>query len=413
MRIEVPYGKDGKQPLEVPDENLTGIVRPNEVETGDEYDAIREGLEHPYGAVPLREFLAGGQDVVFIVNDGARPTPTARVLHVLEERLRLDDFTFLIATGAHRAPTEEEYEHIFGERVHRLRPRVHPHDSRRDHMVLLGETRNGTEMWMNELAVRADRLVIITSVEPHYFAGYTGGRKSFLPGVAAYKTIEQNHRLAMRPEAQALRLEGNPVHEDMMDAIARLGGKPIFAIQMVLDRHQRIYKVAAGDLHRSFRKAVQWANQVFCVDVKEKADVVVSVASYPMDVDLYQSQKAIENAKWALKPGGTIILVSKCRAGIGDEAFYNQLSSSKDPDQVLRNLDVEYRLGHHKAAKMAELAKNARIHAVTSLEDKTLSDINISPYQTVQDAMDEALCRRPGARVMVIFEGSVVVPRVV
>jgi len=256
-------------------------------------------------------------------------------------------------------------------------------------------------------------LVIITSVEPHYFAGYTGGRKSFLPGVAAFKTIEQNHRLAMTPEAQALRLDGNPVHEDMMDAIKELRDMPIFAIQVVLDRHQQIYKVAAGDLNRSFHKAVEWANQVFCVDIHEKADVVISVASYPMDVDLYQSQKAIENGKWALKPGGSIILVSKCRSGVGDEAFYDQLSRSKDPDQVLRNLGVEYKLGHHKAAKMAELAKCAEIHAVTSLEDKTLHNINIVPFPTVQEALDAVLRRRPTAKVMIIFEGSVVVPRLV
>jgi nickel-dependent lactate racemase len=413
MNIEVPYGKEGKQFLEIPDENLLGVIRPNEVSSEGGAEAIREALDHPYGAQRLQEFLEGANDVVIIVNDGTRPTPTSQVLKVLGESVKLDQHRFLVATGAHRAPTDEEYEQIFGEAVHLLRARVHAHDARKDRMALLGNTRNGTEMWMNELAVNADRLIIITSVEPHYFAGYTGGRKSFLPGVAAYHTIEQNHRLAMRPEAQALKMDGNPVHEDMMDAITGLHHKPIFAIQVVLDRHQQIYKVAAGDLHRSFHKAVEWANQVFCVDIHEKADVVISIATYPMDIDLYQSQKAIENGKWALKPGGSIILVSKCRSGIGDEAFYDQLSRSKDPDQVLRNLEVEYRLGHHKAAKMAELAKCAEIHAVTSLEDKTLQDINIVPFQTVQEALDAVLRRRPTAKVMVIFEGSVVVPRLV
>jgi len=413
MRIEVPYGKNGLQPLDVPDGNLSGVIRPNEVMSTGGPEAIRLGLEHPFGARTLKEFLEGAEDVVFIVNDGTRPTPTSQVLKVLEESIRMERHRFLVATGAHRAPTEEEYVQIFGEAIHRLRNKIHVHDARHDHMVLLGTTRNGTEMWLNELAVKADRLVIITSVEPHYFAGYTGGRKSFLPGVAAYKTIEQNHRLAMRPEAQALRLDGNPVHEDMVDAINELHGKPIFAIQVVLDRHQQIYRVAAGDLQRSFHKAVEWANQVFCVDIHEKADVVISIASYPMDIDLYQSQKAIENGKRGLKPGGSIILVSKCRAGIGDEAFYEQLSRSKDPDQVLKNLEVEYKLGHHKAAKMAELAKCAEINAVTSLEDKTLHDINIVPYRTVQEALDTVLRRRPHAKVMVIYDGSVVVPRLV
>ena len=180
-------------------------------------------------------------------------------------------------------------------------------------MVLLGSSKNGTEMAVNEIAVNADRLVIITSVEPHYFAGYTGGRKSFLPGVASYQTIEQNHKLAMRSEAQAIALDGNPVHEDMMDALKVVKERRIFSIQVVLDRHQHVYKVAAGDLHASFEQAVRWANEVFSVKIKQKADVVVSIAQYPMDVDLYQSQKALDNGKWALKEGGTIILVSKCR----------------------------------------------------------------------------------------------------
>src|SRR5699024_3009148 len=121
----------------------------------------------------------------------------------------------------------------------------------------------------------------------------------------------------MKREAQALVLDGNPVHEDMMDALNVVKGKQIFAIQIVLDRHQQIYKVEAGDLHASFAAAVEHANEVFSVKIKEKADIVVSVAPYPMDVDLYQSQKALDNGKWALKEGGIIIMVSKCREGVG------------------------------------------------------------------------------------------------
>ena len=132
---------------------------------------------------------------MFIVNDGTRPTPTAAILRVLSKKIDLSSVRFLIATGIHRAPTEEEYRMIFGELYESLNDRIHPHDSRRDKMVFLGRSKNGTEMAVNEIAVNADRLVIITSVEPHYFAGYTGGRKSFLPGVASYKTIEQNHKL--------------------------------------------------------------------------------------------------------------------------------------------------------------------------------------------------------------------------
>ena len=413
MRIEIPYGKDGHQALIVPDANCMGVLRPNELPHFDEKEVLERALQNPISAERIEDFLKGGKDIVFIVNDGTRPTPTAAILRALSNRIDLERVRFLIATGMHRAPTEDEYRMIFGELYDSFKHRIHSHDSRRDRMVLLGRSKNGTEMAVNEMAVKADRLVIITSVEPHYFAGYTGGRKSFLPGVASYHTIEQNHRLAMRSDAQAIALEGNPVHEDMMDALQVVKGKKIFSIQAVLDRHQHLYRVAAGDLQRSFEQAVIWANDVFSVEIGQKADVVVSIAQYPMDVDLYQSQKALDNGKWALKEGGTIILVAKCRTGVGDEVFCQQLSLSRDPFQILKNLAREYKLGYHKAAKVAEIMTWARIFAVTDLDPVLIGRINMTPFMDVQSAVDRAIDDRPGATVLVIMDGSVLVPRLV
>ncbi len=415
MRLEIPYGKDEAQTLLVPERNFVAALLPNDVHSGFEHevDAIQQGIDAPIESEHLEQFLEGAENVVVIVNDGTRPTPTARVLDVLQTKMRLDSVRYLIATGAHRAPTEEELHNIFGEHLNKLRGKVHSHDSRKDKMVLLGRSKNGTDMWVNDIAVQADRLIIITSVEPHYFAGYTGGRKSFLPGVASYQTIEQNHRMAMRPEARVLALQGNPVHEDMMDALKVIRDKRIFSIQVVLDRHQRVFRVASGDLNSSFKLATEWANEVYCVKIPSRADIVISVAQYPMDVDLYQSQKLLDNAKLALKPGGTMIFVSKCREGIGDEVFYKQLARSKDPDQVLRNLAAEYELGYHKAAKIAEVQRWAKVFGVTSLANESLERINIRPFDHVQKALDAALGDKPDASVLVIFEGSVLVPRVV
>ncbi len=412
MRLTIPYGKDEKQFLHLPEENFAGTIYPNDVQTGDERMEIRKALENPVAGPALEKFLEGGKDIVFIVNDGTRPTPTCKVLDALAERMDLTKARYLVATGDHRAPTEEEYRFIFGKQYDKLKPHIHSHDSRKDNFVFLGTSKNGTEMHVNEMAVKADRLVIITSVEPHYFAGYTGGRKSFLPGVASRRTIEQNHKLAMRQEAQALVLDGNPVHEDMMDALKVVKDKPIFAIQIVLDRHQNIYKIETGDLHASFAEAVKWANEVFSVKIKEKADIVVSIAPYPMDVDLYQSQKALDNGKWALKEGGTIIMVSKCRQGVGHDTFLQQLSLSEDPRQVLENLAKEYKLGYHKAAKVAEIAVWANVWAVTDLDPELLKKANIRPFATVQEAVDAALARNKDAKVLVSMDGSITVPRV-
>jgi nickel-dependent lactate racemase len=412
MRLAIPYGKEQYQDLVVPDANFAGCLLPNDVGQSDEDRAIREALDNPIDGVGLERFMAGSQNAVFIVNDATRPTPTSRVLDFLAERVRLQNHRFLIATGSHRAPSNAELEFIFGERVHLLRPNIHAHDAKKDKMELLGKTKRGTEIWINAIAADAERIVIITSVEPHYFAGYTGGRKSIMPGVAAYSTIEQNHRWAMGSDATTQVLGGNPVHEDMVDAIKLLQGKPIFSIQLVLDRHMRVHRAAAGDLNACFDRAVSWADEVFSVPIKKKADVVVTVARYPLDIDLYQSQKAIDNAKWALNDGGTIILVSPCRTGIGEPAFHRQLAASADPERVLRNLEAEYHLGDHKAAKVALIMRNALVWGVTALPPDDLMAINIQPFGSVQAAVDAALERRPDAQVLVMLDGGMIVPKV-
>lgn len=413
MNIDIKYGKDGIQKIDVPEENLIGVFCPKDVECGIPEDVINASIDDPVGYDSLDQFLEGGKDIVFIVNDGTRPTPTAKVLDALSKRMDLRKARYMVATGNHRDMTAEEYDFVFGKHLGDLKDRIICHDAKNSSCVFLGDSKNGTPMEVNEIAVNADRLVIITSVEPHYFAGYTGGRKSFLPGVASYRTIEANHRMAMRAEAQALALEGNPVHEDMMDALEKVKGKRIFSIQIVMDRHQNVYRVASGELNECFKMAVSWAEDVFCVPIPQKADLVISVAPYPMDVDLYQSQKALDNGKWALKEGGRIVMVSKCREGIGHATFLQQLSSSKDPKVVLENLNKEYKLGYHKAAKMAEIAVWADIWTVTDLDPAIIRKANMTPFPTVAAALERALKDNPNAKVIIMMDGSVTIPKVI
>lgn len=413
LQLKVKYGKDGCQAIKIPEQNYIGTFYPMDVECGPADKTISDSIDNPLGYESLSKFLEGGKDIVFIVNDATRPTPTAKVLDALSKRMDLESARYIIATGAHRDMTPEEYDFVFGSHYEEVKDRIVVHDAKKSECVNLGTSKNGTPMEVNSVAVNADRLVIITSVEPHYFAGYTGGRKSFLPGVASYRTIEANHKLAMRMEAQSLALDGNPVHEDMMDALKAVKGKQIFSIQMVLDRHQNIHRAFSGELNQAFQAAVEVANKVFLVPVPEKADLVISVAPYPMDVDLYQSQKALDNGKWALKDGGKILMVSKCREGIGSETFLKQLSLSKDPNVILENLRMEYKLGYHKAAKMAEISLWGEMWAVTDLDPDLLREANITPFGSVAEALDKLLKEKPDARVMVLAEGSVTIPKVV
>ncbi len=413
MRIEVPYGKRTVE-IRVDDGRVLGVVHPNQVSTGDPEQTIARALAKPLGSPTFQEFLSGDGDVLFIVNDGTRPTPTAQVLGMLAPMLEGVAVRFIVATGVHRAPTREEYDFIFGPLYERWADRIFAHDARRDEdMVYLGSSKNGTEMWVNRLGVEASRIVVIGSVEPHYFGGYTGGRKAFLPGIASYRTIEQNHRHAVRPEPRALLLEGNPVHEDMIDALRTVKDKRIFSIQTVLDAERRIYAATAGDIHESFYAAIEAANEVFCVSVPEKADVVVSVAPFPMDVDLYQSQKALDNGKLALKDGGILIMVSQCRTGLGERSFFELLSSSETPQAALDRIAAGYKLGWHKAAKMAEIALWAHMWAMTDLPEGEVSAAFMRPVKDLQAAVDEALDEKgPEARVLFLMDGCITVPMI-
>jgi citrate synthase len=414
-KIDVPYGS-GTTPIVIDESHLAGIVRPNDVDTSDETETLTRALAAPLGPASLEEFLAGDGDVAVIVNDAARPTPTAKVLELIGPQLdKVRKLRFVIATGSHRAPTPEEFRRMFGDLLEKYQDRIVTHDARRaDDMDYFGVSPRGTDVYVNRSVTDAAKILIIGSVEPHYFAGYTGGRKSLVPGVAGYRTIEQNHAHAMSPESRLAVLDGNPVHEDMVDAVRCLGERNIFSIMTVLDGQHRIYAATAGDIDDSFRAAVDKANDVYSVTIEGQADIVVAVARYPLDADLYQSHKAIETGKLALKDGGILILVAECRSGVGMDGFVRLLSSAQTPEEVKATLGGGYRLGNHKAAKLAELAMRAEMWAVSEADPNTLRNVFITPWPGLQEAVDAAITRQgEGARVLFLMDASVTVPCIV
>ncbi|SMC37173.1 Nickel-dependent lactate racemase [Desulfocicer vacuolatum DSM 3385] len=411
MKISVPYGKKGELTAEINDTIAPVFLEANDVNIGDTDNLIKGAMASPHESPDLSQFLGDAKDLLIIVNDATRPTPTKTVLDAIWDDIKDIPVKFIIATGAHRGPSEEEYVQIFGSHYENIKDKIIVHDALKDEeMVFLGTSSNGTEMSVHEAGVNAHKIIIIGSVEPHYFAGYTGGRKSFLPGIASYKTIEQNHKLALGPEACALALEGNPVHEDMVDAL-KVVKKEIFAIMTVLDKNHKVYAVTAGDIYASFDAAIERANEVFCAPIEKKADIVVSVVKFPADIDLYQAQKGIDNAKLALKENGILILVAKCRCGIGGKAFADLLGSCDTPQEVLDTIEKGYKLGYHKAAKMAEIGRWAEMWGVTDVPDEELSQLFIRPFDTLQEALDKALEQKgANADVMFLMDGSLTVP---
>ncbi|MFP3090053.1 nickel-dependent lactate racemase [Treponema sp. TIM-1] len=433
MKLSIPY-LDRQFPLEVSDENLLGVAEPNDFRTaGSPAEILGEALARPYSLVDgpflaaekrsgqsLTEFLRGGRRILIIINDATRPTPTEAILRALipaleQGGIKTEDLTLLVATGAHRKPTEEEYHQILGTFYDKLRVRAVHHDARKDEdMADLGRTRNGTPILLNKRLFEADRIIATGSVEPHYFGGFTGGRKAFLPGIAAFRTIEANHKQALSPSSRSLALEGNPVHEDMMDALPLITA-PIFSFMTVLNKDQQVAAATAGDLLASFYAAVEVARKIFCVSIPTKADIVVSVAKFPMDIDLYQSQKAIDNGALALKDGGTLILVSSCRDGIGDEAYARLMAQAASPEDALERIRAGYQLGYHKAAKMAAVSGRATIRAVAELSAEQLKALFIEKACSPQEALARAFKAAgdrgiPCPKVLILPDGCVTVP---
>jgi len=411
MKITIPYGKD-KIELDLPDSLNIEIAYPNKVSSEKKDKLVEKALEKPIGTEPFEKWIGGNKDFLFIMNDNTRPTPTLEILKELDKRMNLEEAKYIIATGAHKEPKNKELKSIFGEFYNRINSNIIVHNaSNYKSLVNLGTTKSGTEVWINEKIIEAGAIIPIGSVEPHYFAGFTGGRKSFIPGLAGYITIEQNHKLALEEGAAPIQLKGNPVHIDLLDALNKIPDTPIFSIQTIVKNEKDLCAVFCGDIHKSFLKASEYAKNVFCIGVKEKADIVITIVKPPLDKNLYQAHKAIEHGKLALKNGGILILVAACRDGIGPDNFYKLLSSSNNPEEIIKTAHEHYQLGYHKATRITKLSKKAQIWAVSEIEDKILKETFMSPFDSLQEAFAKALEEKGReAKILIIIDGGNIVP---
>lgn len=281
----------------VPDQNLLGVLEAPKLEPFQDTES-----ELDQAAQAAARFLEGHPRILALVNDYTRPTPTARFLAALEPAFENKEPHFLVCLGTHRPPTDEEAESIFGsEFFARHRSTISFHDCHdKAKLCFAGKTGFGTEVWFNRQLLWADCIVTLNSIEPHYFAGFTGGRKGFLPGVAGFDTIWQNHNMVTHPNSATFRLEGNPVHEDMVQA-SRMLSKPVFSIQVVQSHDKRLLSIHYGDLSASFAAGTSDAYQAYALPVRERADIVLSVLQPPYDINFYQAQRAVEFARPALK----------------------------------------------------------------------------------------------------------------
>jgi lactate racemase len=423
MHIDVPWAT-GTVPVEVEMHRVAGILGANVESSQDPGGVLAAAIEQP--GHRLQDFLEQADSpLLVVINDATRPTPSAQVLRAIHERLEAwlegepgREVSFAIATGTHRAALPTEVEHLLGPEIARAHAdRIFSHDAKDESsLVTLGRTSRGVEVQVNRVLAESRSLIMINSVEPHYFAGYTGGRKSLFPGLAGYQTVWANHRLSMEPGSETLSLQGNPVHEDLEEELAfGVAGKNVYSIQMVLDKGHDIGFAAAGPLEETFRAAVAMAESQFVLDIDRPYEVVVSVAPYPMDCNLYQTNKAIQSGACAVKDGGILIFVSECPFGLGEnQTLYDTLSAASSPGQALERANQEqYRLGIQQTARIASILGRAEIWAVTSIPDEQISSMFMRRFADVQSAVDAALdAQGPDAQVLFLTEASITVPRV-
>ena len=392
MKFELGYYK-GTKTLEVSDKNLSGVLTPNEVQvdlTGEE-EVVR-ALQHPIGTPRLSEIVKPGEKIVIITSDITRPMPTAVVLpHVLNEiesaGCSLDDICIVFALGNHRKHSPEEKQYLLGG-DNLLK--VKSVDLDTNDCVFLGKTKQGTPVEIFRPVAEADRVIALGNVEYHYFAGYSGGAKAIMPGVSTHNAIQANHSMMVQDTAIAGKLDGNPVREDIdsVTEFVRLD----FIVNVVLNEKKKIIHAAAGHYIEAHREACAFLDKLYKVKIEKKADIVVaSAGGYPKDINLYQAQKALDNAKHACRDGGIIILCACCKEGLGESVFERWMTGFPCPADMVKEIACHFELGGHKAAAISMVLGTKKIFLVSDMEPDFVKRMFLEPYSDLQQAFNDAV----------------------
>jgi nickel-dependent lactate racemase len=262
-------------------------------------------------------------------------------------------------------------------------------DSDPDDCVRLGVTKCGTPVDITRIVAEADRRICLGNIEFHYFAGYSGGGKALMPGVSTRAAIQKNHSRMVEAAARAGKLDGNPIREDIEEA-AKLCGID-FIVNVVLDEHKKVIRAVAGDAVKAHRVGCAFLDTLYIKKINTRADIViVSQGGAPKDLNLYQTQKALDNARHAVKKGGIVILIGSCREGLGERTFKKWMTESPSPEFMVDRIKRDFQLGGHKAAAIAMVLQDADIYLVSELPADFVRNIFLTPFMTAQAALDAA-----------------------
>lgn len=418
---QIPYGTT-ELTLRIPKANYLGTLFPTyHPGVQDETDEVNRALNHPIGTPTLKEIVKEKKrkKTVVVVNDGSRPTVTYKMLPPLMEELNRcgitdKDITLLIANGTHREVHPDEFDALYGKGIAE-RYRIINHNCQDpDSMVNLGTTSQGIPIIINRLYCDADIKILTGSIHPHQGAGFSGGRKSVLPGLTSLESLRLHHSYKFRsPEPAMGWLEGNPFHLAAMEAAKTTN--PDFILNLVQNQRKEITRAVAGDVEKAWLEGVQASREIFETASPQDVDIAVVVpGGHPRDGNLYQSQKSMATAELIVKRGGTIILPAACPDGIGSELFYEWMATASCLEDVVERFKrEEYNIGTSKAWMYSRCILRAELIIISDcLDREVLKNMFTEKAPDLDTAIDMALNKQGrDAKILVLRNAADMIPK--
>ena len=414
MRIEIPYGR-GAITADLP--SVKAILRAEQGSTNPspamELGTVLSAMEAPIGSPLLRELAAGKERILLIASDHTRPVPSKIIVPLMLTDILTGspeaEIVILIATGSHRETTREELEAKFGPDIVRdFRIEIHRADDA-DQMADIGELPSGGRLVVNKWALWADLIVSEGFIEPHFFAGFSGGRKSILPGICARQTVHANHcaKFIADPSARTGILDGNPIHRDMVSAVKQAG--LAYIVNVVLDEEKRVVAAFAGDPIEAHAEGCRLVGDRFRVKAVEGDIVITSNGGYPLDQNIYQAVKGMTAAEACVRQGGVIILCAQCSNGHGGEAFFQWFNgaTARQVSEKIAAIPMEQTLTDQWQAQiLARVMEKAHVIMVSdpSMAD-TIRAMGLGYAETPEDALTQAKEKTDGREIVVIPDG--------
>ncbi len=397
--IKIPYYTSSKE-LHIEEDRIKALIyaRTDEYQAEkSEEELIRDALARPVGTPRLCELAKGKKRITLITSDHTRAVPSRITLPILLSEIRSGspeaEITILIATGLHRRTTEEEQRRMFGDAIVDHEKIVVNDAYKDDDFVHLGTLPSGAELWVNRVAVDCDLLVTEGFIEPHFFAGFSGGRKSILPGVCNAATVNENHsyRAISSPYSNAGTLEHNPIHEDMVCA-ARMAGVG-FILNVALNGEKKVIAAFAGDLEEAHAEGVSFVRSLAQCPGVTGDIVITSNGGYPLDQNLYQSPKAAATAEACCRDGGVIILCASCADGIGGSYFEKQMTMGT-PDEIeafLSKIPPRESIPEQWCTQIfMRILRKHTVILVSELDPETVKSVNMIPAADPDEALQKA-----------------------